>query len=165
VARRVTPDWIRPANVDWYLARTALRFHHNNWSDDQVLGVGTVNQNSLVSQSHRTKQGFWSGCDHTSTIVSSRSGPFISDHHFFLQPPNDATHRGSSDPAQWKVYGHVYKNSIGGLNLQYWFFCPYNDNVASFNHEGDWESIIVRLTSGYVVNGIFFCAHGGSCHA
>ena len=153
-------DWTLPANVDWYLARTVLRFHHNNCDDDQVLGLGAVNQNSLIAQSHRTKQGFWSGCDHTSTVISSKSGPYNSDQHFFLQASNDLTHNGSSDPAQWKVYGHAYKNSIGGINLQYWFFYPYNDNTSWANHEGDWESIIVRLTNTDLVSGIYFCAHG-----
>lgn len=153
-------DSIRPANVDWYLARTTLRFHHNNCNDDQVLGLGAVNQNSLITQSHPTKQGPLSGCDHTSTLISSKSGPFIKDHHFFLHPPSDATYDGISDPAQWKVYGHVYKNSIGGLNLQYWFLYPFDDQWGLSNHEGDWESIIVRLTSAHIVDSIYFCAHG-----
>jgi hypothetical protein len=156
-------DWTRPANVDWYLARTVLRFHHGGFcfNDDGILGLGAVDQNSLLTQYHNTKD--WDltrGCYHTSTVISSKSGPFDDDHHFFLQAADDSTHDGSLDPAQWKVYGHVYKNSIGGLNLQYWFFYPYNDNASWGNHEGDWETIIVRLNSDDTVNGVYFCAHG-----
>jgi hypothetical protein len=150
-------DWTRPANVDWYLTRSSLRFHHNNCSDDLILR--SVTQTNLIQQSHRTKSGLpW--CNHTSTWIFSNAGPFIGNDHFFLQPPNDATHAGSPYPAEWKVYGHVYRNTIGGLNLQYWFFYPYNDNFGPVNHEGDWESMIVRLTSDLTVHGVHFCPHG-----
>ena len=152
-------DWIRPANVDWYLARSALRFHHDNCSDEQIAGIGKVDQNNLLSFRHATKQGFWSGCDHTSTFISSATGPWNDDQHFFLQPP-DAVHSGSANPADWRVYGHAYPNRIGGTNLQYWFFYPYNDNAASFNHESDWESITVRLRADRSVDGVYFCLHG-----
>ena len=153
-------DWTRPANVDWYLARTVLRFHHDNCDDDQVLNLGAVTQSTLIAQSHKTKQGFWSGCDHTNTVISSKFGPYNKEQHFFLQSADDSTHRGSEFPAQWKVYGHAYRNAIDGINLQYWFFYPYNDNAASANHEGDWESITVRLHHNGTVSGVFLCAHG-----
>ncbi len=152
-------DWIRPASVDWYLARTALRFHHDNCGDEQIAAKGTLTQANLVSFRHATKQGFWSGCDHTSTYISSATGPWNDDQHFFLQP-SDSVHAGSSNPADWKVYGHAYPNRIGGINLQYWFFYPYNDNGGPINHESDWESVIVRLQPDRSVHGVYFCQHG-----
>src|SRR5690606_41598556 len=32
---------------------------------------------------------------------------------------------------------------ICAVDIQYWFFYPYNDWVASVNHEADWEHITV----------------------
>lgn len=156
-------DWVLPANVDWYLARTTLRFHHNNCSDDQILPFGSVNQATLVTQKHQPKRGAvsWNPCSHTGTLIRSRNGVWNDDQHFFLQG-TDATHEGSTNPADWIVYGHVYPNDVGGVNVQYWFFYPYNDNFGSFNHEGDWETIVVQLGADLAPDGVFFCGHG-SC--
>ena len=154
-------DWTRPANVDWYLARSALRFHHNNCSDDQVVAIGGLTQVRLVNQFHRRKRGLasFSPCSHYGDYISTGRGPYDDNQHFFLQP-NDATHAGSGNPADWITYGHVYPNDIGGMNVQYWFFYAYNDNIGSFNHEGDWESITVRLDPAGKPAGVYVCAHG-----
>jgi hypothetical protein len=53
---------------------------------------------------------------------------------------------GSEDPSQWATYVHVYPRAGGGINVQYWFFYPYNDGPLFFDHEHDWEHITVRLT-------------------
>lgn len=153
-------DWIRPANVDWYLARTHMRFHHNNCSDDAIAGVGAVSQANLLSFRHKTKKGLSGLCRHGSTSISSGAGPWSEDEHFFLQPPDDAVHKGSDNPADWKVYGHAFPNAIGGVNLQYWFFYPYNDNGGPINHESDWESLMVRLRADRSIDGVYFCLHG-----
>jgi len=62
-------------------------------------------------------------------------------------------------PADWKVYGHVYKNALGGVNVQYWYFFPYNDGPSGFNHESDREHINVRLAADYSVSGVHFAHH------
>lgn len=154
-------DWTWPANADWYLARVHMRFHHNNCSDCQILNQGYVNQSSLINRTHY-KKGGWPGCGHGGTLYNSGSGPWSEDHTFFLQDPtsSDSAHPGSSYTSDWITYGHVYKNAIGGLNLQYWFFFPYNDGPSGFNHEGDWESIIVRLRTDATIDGVWFCEHG-----
>ena len=155
-------DWTMPASVDWYLKRSKLRFHHNNCSDDQILGVGAVTQQSLVSQRHQRKNGVasLSPCGHSGSSITTTAGPWDDNQHFFLQPKSDDVHMGSLDPKDWKVYGHVYPNNTGGANVQYWFLYAYNDNTGSFNHEGDWESIIVRLTPSKQQEGVYFCGHG-----
>jgi hypothetical protein len=53
---------------------------------------------------------------------------------------------GSQDPSQWATYVHVYPRAGGGINVQYWFFYPYNDGPLFFDHEHDWEHVTVRLT-------------------
>lgn len=153
-------DWTRPGGVDWYLARVVMRFHHNNCGDDAILGVGQVNQQTLVGQRHNVKKGVSGLCRHGSRRISSRSGPYDGNEHFFLQASSDTTHAGSSNPADWIVYGHAFPNRFGGVNLQYWFFYPYNDNFASANHESDWESINVVLRPDGEISHVNFCAHG-----
>jgi len=151
-----TIDWTKPANVDWYLARVHMRFTHDGCSDCQILNVGSVNQTSITNRTHNDKS--WT-CSHTSTTRYSYGTDWNESEHFFLQPPDDAVHNGSSNSADWKVYGHVYKNIYGGVNVQYWFFFPYNDAQAGFNHESDWEHINVRLNPDYSVAGVHFAHH------
>lgn len=151
-----TIDWTKPANVDWYLARVHMRFTHDGCSDCQILDVGSVNQTSITNRTHNDKNWL---CSHTSTVRYSYGTDWNDSEHFFLQPPDDAVHNGSSNPADWKVYGHVYKNAYGGVNLQYWFFFPYNDAQVSFNHESDWEHINVRLNPDFSVAGVHYAHH------
>ena len=153
-------DWTRPANVDWYLARVRMSFHHNNCSDDGILAAGAVTQTTLLAQQHAAKSGLSGFCRHNSTLIRSRRGPWSENEHFFLQAANDATHAGSSNPADWVVYGHAFPNTVGGINLQYWFFYAFNDNFASANHESDWESVLVALKPDRTFSHATFCAHG-----
>jgi hypothetical protein len=149
-------DPAKPANVDWYLARVHMRFHHDDCPDCAILALGSVTQTSLINRSHAEKDWI---CSHTSTIRYSYGNDWSENETFFLQPPDDTTHNGSTNPADWKVYGHVYKNALGGVNVQYWYFFPYNDGVSGFNHESDWEHVNVRLASDYSISGVHFAHH------
>jgi hypothetical protein len=149
-------DWTKPANVDWYLARTTLRFTHDGCPDCSILAVGSVTQSNLINRSHNEKDWL---CSHNSTTRYSYGTTWNENETFFLQPPDDTVHNGSSTPADWKVYGHVYKNSLGGVNVQYWFFYAYNDGQAGFNHEADWEHVNVRLNPDYSVAGVYYAHH------
>ena len=159
-------DWIRPTSVDWYLPRVRMRFNHdNNCSDDPVTDTPT--QSELVSQSNRTKKGWanwpWEICDYTDTIIYSdilRDPHWSSDHHFFLQANNDNSHSGSTDSVNnWKVYVHSYPSNTG-VNIEYWYFFPYNDNVSWSNHEGDWEHILIKLDCNNIITQIIYYQHG-----
>ena len=90
-----------------------------------------------------------------------------SEKGFFLQPPNDTVHLGAPQ-REWRVYGHVVASTEtpGALNLQYWFWYPYNDWVATVNHEGDWEHITVVAKADGTLVGAFYAEHnGGTWHA
>ena len=149
-------DGAKPANVDWYLSRVHMRFHHDGCPDCQVLALGSVTQASLINRSHSEKDWL---CAHAGTTRYSYGDGFNASETFFLQPPDDTVHNGSTNPADWKVYGHVYKNALGGVNVQYWYFFPYNDGPSGFNHESDWEHINVRLAADYSVSGVHFAHH------
>ncbi len=53
--------------------------------------------------------------------------------------------KGSDRPGDWTVYGHAYPRADGGVELQYWFYFPYNDGPLVFDHDSDWEHVSVEL--------------------
>jgi hypothetical protein len=61
-----------------------------------------------------------------------------------LRPARSAL-GGSADPADWTVYGHVYRAADGGVLVQYWFFYPFNKFHGFGDHEADWEHVTVRI--------------------
>jgi len=150
-------DWAWPANVDWFLPQVRMRMHHDNCPDHTILGVGSVNTYNITRQSHQRATS-WLGCSHSgATYYSNRD--WTAENHFFLQPTNDVVHHGIHNPDQWKVYFHAYRNNIGGINIQYWFFYAYNDFAGGFNHEVDWEHINVKLRPDHTPEGVYFAAH------
>ncbi len=56
-----------------------------------------------------------------------------------------AVRRGSRDPRDWTIYGHAYPRADGGVELQYWFYYPFNKAALIFDHESDWEHVSVEL--------------------
>lgn len=148
-------DWTRPANVDWYLARVHMRFNHSGCPDCQVLALGTSTQSNLSTRSHQTKNWL---CSHTSTTYASNQ----SHKEFFLQPPDDAVHSGAPS-SDWRVYVHVKPSVVvsAGHDIQYWFFYPYNDSIASVNHEADWEHITVSTDSAGNFHSAWYAQHSG----
>lgn len=64
--------------------------------------------------------------------------------HSLFHVPADAR-SGADDPDDWTAYVHVYPRADGGINVQYWFFYPYNDGPLFFDHDSDWEHVTVRL--------------------
>jgi hypothetical protein len=159
----VPGDWTWPANVEWYLANTQMRFHHDNCPDHQILNLGTINTANLITQYHQRATS-WLGCTHSGTTYGSNGdGGWSSENHFFLQAVyDDVTHPGVRDASGWKVYVHAYPNSIGGVSIQYWFFYAYNDYIASANHEADWEHVIVQLDANQQPTSLWYAAHNGA---
>lgn len=158
-------DWTRPANVDWYLARTALRFKHRCFfcDDCTVLQQGDITQQNLYIKHHKMRL-CTSFCTHTSDVRYATR-----DHYFFLKSEDDSTHSGSADPADWKVYFRVSRGPqhVGtmtgpdGYWIEYWFFYPYNQAVYPFNHEGDWEHITVTTDLKGDMRNVYFAQHDG----
>src|SRR6266536_3666222 len=120
-----------PANVDWYLARAQL--------EPDLRPEVHVTQASLL--------GNWDAALRTLGREVARLRP------------NHAARPGSPDPRDWIVYGHVYPAQDGGVLVQYWFFYPFNDFLAVFNHEGDWEHVTVRLDRALRPVGAWYARH------
>ncbi len=165
---RMTLPGIYPASVDWYLSRVMMRFNHDNWCRDDHI-IDTPTQSELIRQSNKTKHGWnvppWKICDYTDRVIYSdilREPHWDDDHHFFLQAVIDdaVVHLGSLDPLNdWKVYIHSYPTNKG-VDIEYWYFFPYNDNKWLFNHEGDWENIIIQIDCNLDVYNIIYYQHG-----
>jgi hypothetical protein len=155
-------DWTWPASVEWYLTNTQMRFHHDNCPDHQILNLGTITTSNVTTRSHQRATS-WLGCSHSgTTYTSANGGGFSLENHFFLQAVyDDVTHPGQRDPGQWPVYFRVYRNFMGGYNIQYWFFYAYNDHIGSINHEGDWEHINVALKADGSIDAVWFGQHNG----
>ena len=157
-----------PANVEWFLDRARLRFHHSCSAlalccgDHGIFDYGGASQATLVTQTHSKRAwSLFSGCHHTSP--QSSGGDWDDDHHFFLQL-RDSDHSGSWYPGDWKVYVHAYPNNIGGINVQYWFFYAYNSGPVEFNHEGDWENILIQLDASQNVVKVLMARHNDPYH-
>jgi len=74
-------------------------------------------------------------------------------------PFSAPTRRGSDDPQDWTTYVHVYPRADGEINLQYWFYYPYNDGPAFFDHESDWEHVTVRVDREGSPRGLYLAHH------
>lgn len=127
----------RPANVDWYLARVSMRFHHNNCPDHELLPKGKVTQAALIAQSHADNKSL---CRHDDGKIAKST----TSESFFLEVADSATYAGAPR-AEWKTYVVWRPKTNGLVDVEYWFFYPYNDNVAMFNHESDWEHVRVTI--------------------
>lgn len=67
--------------------------------------------------------------------------------------------RGSDDARDWTSYVHVFPRADGGINVQYWFYYPYNDGPLLFDHESDWEHATVRLDAQGEPVGVYLARH------
>jgi hypothetical protein len=163
-------DWTKPASVDWLLPLTHMNYSHlGNFlffscPDHTILAhgtptYGTNTSTDITAQQHQSATD-WPGCNDFGPY--HRSDSFSPDSHegFYLQQ-YDGSHGGSSTQHDWKVYGHVYPGSSNRVVVQYWFFYPYNDGYLTFNHEGDWEHIllVVEPQNGDAVVDVWYSQH------
>ncbi len=151
-----------PSSVEWYLARTTLRFNHDGGcSDESVLSPYTVNTTNLLQQSRATRSGWpWCGNESTYKYSNSYNG---SDEFFFLQIPNDgnelSTRNGDTSGWSWRTYAHVRRDGGTGWEIQYWLFFPYN-GMTPGEHEGDFEHVTVRVAADKVTPiSVYYAAH------
>lgn len=130
-------DGLKPANVDWYLARTKLRFRHGCGEHD-VLALGKVNQKALAEAKHDEVD---SACKH----VPNKALLATASDGFFLEIVSETT-RAGAPRADWKTYAVWRPQKATNLvDIEYWFFYPYNDGFSVFNHESDWEHVRVTV--------------------
>lgn len=127
-----------PTNVDWFLRRTELWFHHNsNPALERKLTDKPTTQAQLLGQTVSD------GAKPPSIFSSSGTRSDQKLITFFLRDVDDEAKKGSNDSSDWTTYYHAYINEGDGITIQYWRFYSYND--ALDDHGGDWEGIHLVL--------------------
>ena len=146
-------DDSRPSSVDWYLKRVRLCFKSD---DDVVLTEGEITFNNLIAQN---KEG-----------ISSAAREFDSDEFVWYLRITDSKVRQGEEIKEGKIqtpcYVHVRRaKESEDIDIQYWFFYPYNGDTATIGstgtHDADWEHITVRLdSSGRNIKAVCYTGHG-----
>jgi hypothetical protein len=172
-----------PVNVEWFLARAHLHYHEDCTGDVEHEGFGP---NPIGTQENllgppwsdgpycgQDDEGYehpphrlltTTAADPDGQVSAGAATTGYSDQQTFLLPDLQGSDRvGSTNPADWRTYTHVYPTKDGGVMIQYWHVFSYNElSVAGFgNHGGDWDaSIQVQLDSSLALEGIWFSRHG-----
>lgn len=146
-----------PASVDWYLQKVTLNY-------EGEIELHQVTAQNLIVQSEG---------DDVSFLIPTGSGPstgYIQAHDYKLAITDKQTRYGIQPPPpanpQAPFYGAVIDNpDKQATDLLYMFFYAYNGLAGyAFNeigtHEGDWEHVIIRLSSDKTrVVGMYCQAH------
>ncbi len=151
-----------PANVDWFLGRTALRFFDRTCGVDDLL-VTAPTQSDL----HWLAQ---QSCGADTSFDSYNWRDANKQRTFYLADLTLENRRGPEDTRLWTTYYHAYPNNGKGVTIQYWRFHAYNTGLAtSFHvlgktleggfHGGDWEGIQVVLDRDSVPLKAHFLGH------
>jgi hypothetical protein len=132
----------KPAGVDWYLTRVELVY-----DNEVLLTLGNVTVSALVSQE---KDGKYSG---EGTDVTKFRLQHTGDYSFQAWTRDGYFSYADQVNIKSPCYVHVrpVQDHPELIDIQYWFFYPYNgptESSAGLNHaeyEGDWEHITVRV--------------------
>ena len=156
VALHPDEDWL-PSSVEWYLSRVTL-CHEND--RNVILNKGQVTPAALVNRSSD---------QNSNGIPTFDFDKFI----WYLRIPDDdgdAIRRGQpleDDRVVAPCYVHIRQAPTSNdVDIQYWFFYPYNGRtaiaVSTGTHDADWEHVTVRVDSARRhVKKVFYARHGG----
>jgi hypothetical protein len=151
----------------------------NVYNDECNTNFGTFNsEDNLIGKSEDFKdlnfdyiKKYGSICMKTEDIdgiekklSSTSQDNYDEDHYFYLDIYNNSL-KGTENMNNWTTYVRVYPNIHGGINIQYWYFFPYNDPESNLTagggkHEGDWEHITVQLDENNNPLFVFYAEHG-----
>jgi hypothetical protein len=137
--------------------------HHRGWQSDQGYNKRTNTWDTTDSHGRDYYDVPVSvvnayGLNSNGTNRRPRDANSGSSWNVFLQPSGAPT--GHSHPSGVVPVFHHYRRSGDVHQIQYWWFFGFNDSLATFNHQGDWEHVTVHVVGGRVV-GIYFAAHEG----
>ena len=179
-ARRVAPilrlhpeDHYLPAPVEFFLPRVELGiWDRPSGNFDRILGevrVGQVSIDALLNQerlgqpSMSSVLGVKRRTDWRLYIYGARKPSNVSAASWnrFCEE----TRRGQMDGAACYVHIRRPVDDSGALDIQYWFFYPYNGRMGSppftAEHEGDWEHVTVRVSDDGQPSKAYYSAHDG----
>jgi len=153
-----------PTNVGSFLSSTDLRFENQDCGLDRLIKA-KPSMSDLVAQSYE------GDCGNVTPFRSAGTWSAGKHRGFYLKDVSDDLKRGAADdPRQWMTYVHSYRNSTGGLTIQFWRFYAFNkgravtipligiDAEAGF-HGGDWEASYVNLDSALNPQSVVLLGH------
>jgi hypothetical protein len=151
-------DW--PTSAERYISQSELRWSHDDFitqCDHTVWARGNVNTGTLGSGGYTHN----SECDH--------SGPLYRSNQFTRPRDGDSVFGGAPEGFYLEPDGEfpdafpvpVYYEYQPRSYIRYWFFYPFSDNRESFDHQGDWEHVDVRLDAASQATHVAYFQHGG----
>jgi len=179
-ARAVAPilrlhpdDRYRPAPIEFFLPRVELGiWDRPSGSFDRVLGqvyVGKISIDVLLTQERLGQRS-------ASPVLGARRRSdwrvYINQARKPSRMPSAAwekfceeTRLGLMDGAPCYVHLRRPVDDSDALDIQYWFFYPYNGVMGSppftAEHEGDWEHVTVRISDDGNPIKVYYSAHDG----
>ncbi|MCB9890649.1 MAG: Vps62-related protein [Planctomycetes bacterium] len=150
----------RPMSPDEFITKSRFR-HHRGWQSDQ--GFHRTTQTWVTTNSYDPVYfGIPTNVLAAYTLHSGgknrrpRDSNCGDSYNVFLQSAGRLT--GPTAP-NGVVPAYYHYRRIGRTHqIQFWWFCGFNDSFASFNHQGDWEHVTVHVERDAIV-GVFFAAH------
>jgi hypothetical protein len=130
-----------PVNVNWFLAIATLEYYENR-------GLFHEDIHDVVTSPVGTQADLIGPPWIHGALSSIEPDPERFDHDktFALRDVADEYKVGCLNPSDWKTYVHVYPNTLGGVNIQYWNVFSYNGfgifALGFGNHGGDWDASI-----------------------
>jgi hypothetical protein len=143
-----------PTSVAWFLPKTTLAFFDDNCFPDLHQGLETA-----PPQWDLPAWSYSGGCGASDTVYSGGTRSDEKHRTFYLTDVASQYRSGSPNTSDWVTYVHAYKNTIGGITVQYWRFYAYND--AGNNHGGDWEGLHVGLDAWLRPSSVLLLGHDG----
>ena len=158
----------RPSSLKWYLDRAVMNY------GSKRLGAGKVVKTLAPRRNANIRTLDEQSVDKISTSSGIKSGDQPSGSKWFQ---TRAAVRTSKELKQgqpiashqdWPVYVHVRPNKdrCDWIDLQYWFFYPYNSKTVgvwpfkSGAHEGDWEHLTLVLDGQEKPQYMWLSQHG-----
>lgn len=166
-------DAYRPASVHFFLPRVALGIlDRPSGTPDRVLNsvpVGEVTVEALLGQQRLGQR---------SSIPTPNQAARTDFRLYVTRAPRPAglnaqqwrafceeTVRGSLPTARYHAYVRNAPQGGGQVDVQYWFFYPYNGRMGTpplhGEHEADWEHVTVRVLGDGQLAGVYCSAHYG----
>ncbi len=146
-----------PSSVEWYLSRVTLCYQNDS---TVILGRGEVTPEALVKQSDQQNSNGTPAFD-------------FDQFNWYLRIPSkdgDIIRRGMPleyDSVVAPCYVHIRQAPTSSdVDIQYWFFYPYNGDIAKVGskgtHDSDWEHVTVRVDSARQnVKNVYYARHSG----
>ncbi|MCC6781353.1 MAG: Vps62-related protein [Planctomycetes bacterium] len=155
----------RPMSPDEFIARSRFR-HHRGWQSDQGFNRNTLSW--VTTNSHDAAYyGIPTNVLEAYTLHANgqnrrpRDSNCGDSYNVFLQSPGRLT--GPTAPTGVVPAYYHYRRVGSRHEIQYWWFCGFNDSFATFNHQGDWEHVTVRVENRAIVS-VYFASHEGGSH-